>query len=416
MTLENILLVCVGITAVTVLTCFCLTVALLRRLTPSEPREVGNFSAGRTGLKSNRSGVAAIPSQNVIQRLSFLESVDPERFAVASQEVAEANVRQSLSQIGDGVSITLNSIQLLKSGAEMTVSVSRNGQILLAKGIAAYRHEASSGLRLTSIANKSTGKILEQMKEVPYARALTRSAALSTAVVGAAHLIASADIAKQLKSISSQLDQLLAYRRIDQAAKLERIYSSAKELVSAPMTQEKSWELWRLRGELRELRCAWRRELEHHFSRIEEPKEFSWLHQMFGYEKASDGKLHRSITEAELQLGLIEYSMRLDHVLAVIGGTDREFGVTLVDEVCAYDRLEQQVRGKSKFISGKYPELSVEPMLNGMGAFVEQYKGLSSRITSSASQHVSGTIAAIEQDVTTERPAPLEFGENSHDR
>lgn len=416
MTPENILLVCVGITAVTVLTCFCLTILLLRRLRTPESWNAEANSDSRQGLKSNRSNVVAVPSDNVIQRLSFLESVDPERFAVASQESAEANVRQLLSRVGDGVSITLNSVQLLKSGAEMTVSVSRGGQILLAKGIASYRHEAATGLRLTSIANKSTGKILEQMKEVPYARALTRSAALSAAVVGAAHLIASADIAKQLKSISSQLDQLLAYRRIDQAAKLERIYSSAKELVTGVMTQEKSLELWRLRGELRELRCAWRRELEHHFNRIEEPKEFSWLQQMFGYEKASDGKLHRSITEAELQLGLIEYSMRLDHVLAVIGGTAREFGVTLVDEVCAYDRLEQQVRGKSKFISGKYPELSVEPMLNGMGAFVAQYKELSSRITSSASQDLSGTIAAIEEHATTGRPAPLEFDESSHDR
>lgn len=316
MTSENILLACVGILAITVLTCFCLTILLLRRLRTPESWNAEANSDRRQGLKSNRSNVVAAPSDNVIQRLSFLESVDPERFAVASQESAEANVRQLLSRVGDGVSITLNSVQLLKSGAEMTVSVSRGGQILLAKGIASYRHEATTGLRLTSIANKSTGKILEQMKEVPYARALTRSAALSAAVVGAAHLIASADIAKQLKSISSQLDQLLAYRRIDQAAKLERIYSSAKELVTGVMTQQKSWELWRLRGELRELRCAWRRELEHHFSRIEEPKEFSWLQQMFGYEKASDGKLHRSITEAELQLGLVS---------RVIGRTNAEW-------------------------------------------------------------------------------------------
>lgn len=110
---------------------------------------------------------------------------------------------------------------------------------------------------------------------------MTQLCAASAMVVAAADLIAGADIAKRLKQVESKLDSLIRYRRIDQVSKLERIFTSAKELCFGPLSREKRWELWRLRGELRELRCTWRHELNDHLDQIKAPRQASWLDQIF---------------------------------------------------------------------------------------------------------------------------------------
>jgi hypothetical protein len=100
---------------------------------------------------------------------------------------------------------------------------------------------------------------------------MARLATISTAVIGAAHIISAADIAKRLKEVDEKINLLLAYRRIDQLAALERIYTSARELCAGAPSLDKQWELWRLRGELRELRIRWRRELNQKLGLIEDP-------------------------------------------------------------------------------------------------------------------------------------------------
>lgn len=79
--------------------------------------------------------------------------------------------------------------------------------------------------------------------------------------------------------------------------------------------------MWRLRGELRQLRSAWRRELQFHLSHIEEPVSAGWLERQFNAVTGSvidrESKAHRrvnnEITENQLHLSLIEYARRLDH-------------------------------------------------------------------------------------------------------
>jgi hypothetical protein len=68
-----------------------------------------------------------------------------------------------------------------------------------------------------------SGRVIEQLKEMPVSTVTARLATLSAAIVGAAHFIAGADLAKRLSRVESKLDLLLASRRIDQLARLERI-------------------------------------------------------------------------------------------------------------------------------------------------------------------------------------------------
>ena len=379
---ELLLIACLVLSALTLVIAAIFGFVLFRRLPGRTTGDTQSSSENKNDLPGRlRIGQMLFPSgkpmDNVISRLSFVESFDPDRFATASQEAALRYLNRSLkSRAGDGVVVAVNSIQLLRSGAEITFTASRAGQKMLANGTAVFGRHGSTGQVLPFLKDASTGKIIEQLKGVPATQALTKLAYISGAVVGAAHMIAGADIAKRLTNVESKLELLLVHRRIDQAATLERIYTSAKELLSGPLTRETCWEIWRLRGEVRELRCRWRSELQHHLNLIDNGKDFSWIQRMFRYESASDGKLVQSITEGEVQLGLIEYSMRLDQALAVAGGTVNQFEGTLRDEMNALENLAKLLRSKATSIKGSGPKLSVEPTVNAMTAMIQQYRGL----------------------------------------
>lgn len=173
---------------------------------------------------------------------------------------------------GDGIVVTINALRLKPSGLEMIFRASKNGQSLLDKGLAVLTHDKISGQLLPVLKDVKTGKIIEQLKGAPLATTASRLAALSAVVVGAAHIVAGADIANRLKRVEKKINLLLALRRIDQEAKLERIFTSARELASGSMSPFKRSEMWRLRGELRELRLTWRRECEYNLRQIEDPK------------------------------------------------------------------------------------------------------------------------------------------------
>ncbi len=383
MTPESLLIACLVLSALTLVGAATFGIVVLRRLPRKLPDDTkpNSNTHGYDSTGTSQIGQMLVPSgvpmDSVISRLSFVESFNADRFAIASQESALCYLNSSLrSRASDGVIVAVNSIELLRSGAELTFSASRAGQTMLANGTAVLGRHGSTGQVLPFLKDASTGKIIEQLKGVPATQALTKLAFISGAVVGAAHMIAGADIAKRLTKVDTKLELLLAHRRIDQAATLERIYTSAKELLSGPLSRETCWEIWRLRGEVRELRCRWRSELQHHLNLVDDRKDFSWFQRMFGYESAADGNIARTITEGEVQLGLIEYSMRLDQALAVAGGTVSQFECTLGDELTALEHLATLLRNKAIAIKGSGPKLDVEPTVNAMTAMVEQYRGL----------------------------------------
>lgn len=329
------------------------------------------------------------PYDTVITRLNFSESLEPDRFAHVSNELLLKDIsREFASRFTDGTVITVQSLVLTQSRVEMTVSASKHGQELLREGKAIIlRH--SSGKALPILADPKSGKIIEQMKGVPTAQILSKVGAMSAMIIGAAHIIASADISKKLTIIDSKINLLLAYRRIEQAAKLEKIYTVAKELVSGPLNERRIFELWRLRADLRELRYIWRNELNHHLNLIDDPNSVSWLQKNFTRTISTDRNVQNKITEGQLQLWLIDYSLRLDHVISFVSGTIQLFEKTLSDELYELENVTKLLESKSKFISGKYPDLTVEPTIKGAYALIEAYKTLLPDVTSSQKSEYS---------------------------
>lgn len=362
-----------------------LTIIVVRRLPQNQPKP------------ENRE-VIAHPPDNPVSRLSFTNSFDPDLFAIASEQSAVSHLNDLLrTGVGDGIVLTVNGVRLLPSSAEMIVSISRDGQKLLEQGKAVIARHLQSGRRLPILRDARTGEFIESFKEAKMATTLSRVGALSAAIIGAAHIISGADIARRLKEVEAKIDLLIVYRRIDQMATLERIYTAARELISGPLGSEERWELWRLRNELRELRLAWRREFQHHLNLIEDPRDAGWVYRMFTWKKASDQKIHSRITDAQINVTLMEYSMRLDHVLAAIGGTLDKFEITLADELFDLDELAKLLQSKANLISGRYQEVTVEPTVKVMTEIVQQYRTLL--------PDTSSPIGGATQEATTTKEA-----------
>jgi hypothetical protein len=333
----------------------------------------------RRSIRSHQTPEEAIQTKSVrdspILRLSFIESLNGETFATANDESAGSELGEMLnSRAADGVTLTINAVHLLGSGAELVVSASARGQKLLESGVAVISQHSSSGKVLPILRDRETGQIIELLKgefKNPF-----QLAALSAAVIGAAHMIAGADIAKRLKQVGARLDLLIAYRHIDQMSTLERIYTAAKELIVGPLGEEERWEMWRLRNELRELRLAWRREFHHHLNLIEDPQQAGWFDRMFTFQKTSDEQIYGKITDAQINLALLEYSLRLDHALAVTGGSIEKFQRTLADELNELQEVAGLLQSKAALISGRYKEVNVDPAVTAMSAIVQHYKNL----------------------------------------
>jgi len=86
-----------------------------------------------------------------------------------------------------------------------------------------------------------------------------------------------------------------------------------------------------------------------------------------------DTQITEKICEGQAQVVYIEYSLRLEQLLAVASGTEKEFMVTLADELHQLDSLAQLLEGKSAPLTDKQ---GVEPVVKSLVGIVTQYRSL----------------------------------------
>jgi hypothetical protein len=272
-------------------------------------------------------------------------------------------------QIADGTTITLQILRQWGARSEMVVAASAEATKAARTGAAVI------GKKGLPFVRGKTGQFREVMKGVGSGRkAVAGVAAATTIVVSAAHMISAADLARTLKQVDQKLDLLLAYRRIDQAASLERIYTSVRELLASPLDEVRRMEVWRLRGEMRQLRATWRGELEHHLTEIKDPSKDAWFDWLVTSKSSYDNQITEKISEGQLRLMLIEYSLRLDRVLATASDTWDVSSVTLADELAAIDRVGALLKEKAGLISElKHHQKSAQPMIEYIETMVKNY-------------------------------------------
>lgn len=340
-------------------------------------RHVKRLSSDMEGIRHDSLPELSPKFDSPITRLTFQESLHPQSFAGAAESAATTSLSNLLDQsVGDGVQLALQSVRLTQQGAEMVVSASIHGQKLLDKGLVRYPLHKLSGKRLPQLVDARTGQVVEKLKEIPVSNITSKLATVSGAVVSAAHLIAGADLAKRMEHVESKLDRLLALHRVDQFAKLERIYISARELAYYPLDQGRKFEMWRLRQELRELRSAWRQEFTLKLNQIDKPATHGWFRQLFSRQRTIGRKIVEDITLGEAEVDLMHYSMRLEHVLAIGSDTLEEFIQSQGSEIEQLDTLSRLLREKSSYISGKFQDLSAESTIAAVSALITNCREL----------------------------------------
>jgi hypothetical protein len=90
-----------------------------------------------------------------------------------------------------------------------------------------------------------------------------------------------------------------------------------------------------------------------------------------------DERVKRGISDGEAEVALVEYSLRLEYVLAVGSDTIDEYQHSQESELQQLAQLVDELRQKASYISGKYADLSVDPMVQALSAVLAAYRTFS---------------------------------------
>jgi hypothetical protein len=123
------------------------------------------------------------------------------------------------------------------------------------------------------------------------------------------------------------------------------------------------------------LRATWRRELEHHLVKITNPADAAWFDRTFTRTSSSDKSIVGKISDNTEQVMMVEYSLRLDRVLAAASDTWEVSENTLTDELTAISAVGALLKEKAAFISPDRHRLAM-PMIEGIEAIVTCYRRL----------------------------------------
>lgn len=327
-----------------------------------------------------------IQSENVFSKLSFNDSLDPQKFIEASEECAKNQISKSLENYyGDGISIAVNSLRLKGSSTEMLVTASKNGKELLKSGKVVFV-KTKSGKLLPKLRDVETGRFTESLKAKGALGKAGKVANLAAIVVSVAHIISGADTVKRLKEIDTKLNKLIAFHEFDKLATLERIYSQAGELLLSPLNAKKKEILWACRGELRELRNAWKRQAEYLLSQTYDPSQKGGLEKfwegfkrIFGAKNKDGKKVHADISKATPQLSLIEYTLRMEYSLAVVSDTLPQFQFSLNKEMQDFKNLSSLLEKKKDLIGSSDKKLDIGHVQMGLREMIDNYTNISTQ-------------------------------------
>jgi hypothetical protein len=132
-----------------------------------------------------------------------------------------------------------------------------------------------------------------------------------------------------------------------------------------------------MRRDVMELRSAWRRELTYNLNRIEDPANAGWFKQFFTRQSTIDKGIADNVSSGEVELGLIEYSLRLDLALSESSGTlDTFLSKTLLAEIDSLKAVHELIGKKASYISNKYPELTADDVVRSMERIIKAYAEL----------------------------------------
>ena len=305
----------------------------------------------------------------LLRDLTLEDAIDVQRYGAAVTRFQEREHQLELRVAGDVISVATNVRDLAKAGSQLTFELTSSIRAGLARGTLRLMRDRNGKL-LATVQDTRTGKITELLRGAPSG---ARLGALTAAVYGLAHIVSAKDLATKLDEVSAKVEQLLVLRSIDQRARLEAVYARAKELGTLPLDDAVVEELRGLRQEVRELRYVWRGEVVYALGSLRDPPPVSRVNKRMPGTKKRHAAMHEGVRDAVGRVALMEFSLRLEHLLAVASDEAEPFLRVLPDELGAWDELTDLLQAKAGTIG--FEELTAQPYVEAVREVVQVYRG-----------------------------------------
>lgn len=305
----------------------------------------------------------------ILADLRLDDAIDVRRYGEAARRFEEREHRQELAVAGDIVTVVTNVRDLARTGSQLTFELTSTIRAGLARGTLRLVRDGDGKL-LAMVQDARTGRLTELLRGVPSG---ARLGALTATVYGLAHLVSAKDLATKLDAVTAKIDVLLVARSIDQRARLEAVFARAKELGMAPLDPAAVEELRGLRHEVRELRYVWRGEVVHALRSLRDPPPVNRMNARFSVTRVRHAAMHDGLREAAGRVAMMEFALRLEHLLAVASNEAEPFLNVLPDELAAWDDMADLLQAKAQTIG--YEELTAEPYVEAVREVVRVYRG-----------------------------------------
>lgn len=313
-----------------------------------------------------------------LTRLSFSDAMaSSERFGTQMETFCNESLSQVLT--GDGTNIAVQSLLLSSNELTLVYKFSDAATRLYETGQATIPLHTESGRLLPWMVDKS-GRIIEQAKGANMLAA--RLAQSWSVIVSAAHVISCLDVVKRLKEIDRSLSMLVAGRRIDQDAQLNRIYTEARGILTREIDWSAVRELKRRRYDLYQLRQVWRGEISELIRSAGLPSRSGWHHSSWWRRGNREKQVFISLVPIADKLERLRLALLIDACLAFSSGTiqdllenaipsEQDFWVPLTNDVAKLTDRFRRVSAKS----------NVEEIRTGVDAYASVLQGMMGRKT-----------------------------------
>ncbi len=283
------------------------------------------------------------------------------------------------AQLGDGIVAGTNAIRFVQASGEYVIEFSEYGRELLKVGKATLMKSKETGRMIPKLMGLD-GRIIEAGQEVGKLKSVAgKLASLSSMIIGVAHIISGADIAKKLTKVGRDVTFLVEARHNSQMGKLEAIYHSAQQILVKPLTEHIQSEIRLQMREIAEVRATCRRDMETKLKRIANPHTGGFFEKYFTTERSKDEQVAREISECRQDMAMIEMTMVLQIALAQsVGDTEAFFHHALPSELSLLRKTAKMFGEKASFITGKFPDVHVEPMSTSFNELIERTSALTS--------------------------------------
>lgn len=311
----------------------------------------------------------------IVKGISFRDALHYSRSGemVASGFKQEINSYLSQQPTADGLVVGLEVVQAAQA-RDLILSKFPEATARMLKNESAVQVVTKSGERLLVAVDKNGRKFISQAKQVDPTMA-ARLAQIGTLVVGAAHIIASYDNAKNIKAIDAKVDVLIEQNSNELLAELAAIFESLKEQLHSAESEEGRTHLLALKHKLKVIRSRWFLDIESELKTIKNPSDRNFLVRLFSRKKTTVQNLMNELSAQEEPLYLIRFSLQMEQVIAeVLGGSDKFNDLTLPDVRSQILQLSKVISERRDWIKEHSSEDTVIELVSACERFEKSLK------------------------------------------